>query len=137
MITLREFRPEDASGIGDLEPGDALIGISAEIDGALAGYAGIRDVLGRGWVFFSILDERLRRPALIHRTTLQVLRSAAEAGINPVYAFCDDKQSRAEVWLKRLGFRLMRDGEKDPAIMATEEVTKQMAWIRKAAQCRD
>lgn len=128
MITLRAFRPEDASGEGDIGD-EAIIGITAELNGEVAGYAGIRDVLGKNWAFFRVIDERLRVPALLHRTTLSVLRAAAEVGISPIFTFCDSSQPNAEAWLKRLGFELLDDNEKDEPVRAAEGITGYDSWV--------
>lgn len=129
-ITLREFRPEDAADFSGEIRGDQIIGLTACIGDQVAGYAGIRDVHGRAWAFYCILDDRARRPFLVHRTTMAVLTIAARAGIGPVYAFCDDALPRAEAWLKRLGFRLMTDNEKDQQIRMTEAAVNKLAWVR-------
>lgn len=129
-ITLRPFLPSDASGEGDIGD-ESIIGLTVEIGGAVAAYAGIRQVLGHNWAFFKLLDERARRPALMHRTTLAVLDAAERCGVTPVFTFCDESASpRAEAWLQRLGFRPLADHEKDADIRATEEIVGHDTWIR-------
>lgn len=134
MITLRPFRPEDASETGVireiLDDGDPIIGITAEMDGRVVAYGGLRRVFSRSWAFFKIEDEVARQPFVIHRTVKSAIQAALHSGVSSIYTFADTSQPNAEVWLIRLGFRPLEDHERDENITAIEEATGLRAWVR-------
>jgi hypothetical protein len=137
VIILRPFRPEDASSEGDivselLADGDPLIGITAESGGRIVAYGGLREVHGRNWAFFRVIDESARKPAFLHRTAIAALAAFRAAGIGEVLTFCDRSQYRAEEWLLRLGFKPMRDEEKDLVIRTTETQVGHATWVLEA-----
>jgi N-acetylglutamate synthase-like GNAT family acetyltransferase len=138
LITLRTFRPEDASGEGEivaelLRDDEPIIGLTAEIDGEVAAYGGIRQVHGTAWAYFAVVNEEARSPFFLHRTMVIALSAAASAGISPIYTFADTSKPRAEAWLKRLGFRPLQEHEKDPVIKATEASVNHAPWILEGA----
>ena len=132
-MEFREFRPEDAkeaSVIREiLDDGDPIIGLTLIKDDEVAAYGGLRRVFGKNWAFFNIEDESVRKGMLIHRTVFNAIQAITHSGDLPIFTFADTSQPRAEAWLIRLGFRPLRDHERDEAIRATEEATGLKAWI--------
>ena len=130
-VLLRPFAVEDAPENLRAElAGELMHGITGMFDGQIVGYAGIREVYGRHFGFFHLNDERARQPFFIHRLVKITIDAAESVGITPLFTFCDETHARARLWLIRLGFRELRDDEKDAIIKATEDATGQKVWIR-------
>lgn len=118
---------------GEIErDGDPIIGLTAEIDGRVAAYGGLRLIAGHHFAFFDVTDEAARRPFLLHRTTMAAILSLGRAGIGPVYTFCDESKPNAAAWLRRLGFRPLQQHEKSAVMIAAEEQNGHGAWILEA-----
>lgn len=133
-MRLREFRLEDASeepGVVDeiIRDGDPIAGLTVEIGGDVAAYGGVRLIHGQSWAFFNLTDEGARNPFLLHRTTVAGILALGRAGIHTIHTFADTSKPRAEAWLLRLGFRRMREDEKDEAVKAAERQTGHEAWV--------
>lgn len=111
---------------------DPMLGITAEMDGEIAAYGGVRTVHGRHFAFFNLVVESARKPFLLHRTVRDALAAALRSGVSPIYTPCDTSKYRAEAWLKRLGFRPVQDEERDEVIRAIEDITHNAIWIREA-----
>jgi len=134
MLTLREFRPEDASGEPAIvreiiEDGDPIAGVTVEQDGAVVAYGGVRLIAGKSWAFLNLTDEGARKPFLLHRMTVASILALGRAGVETIHTFADVSKPRAEEWLLRLGFRKMQHHEKDETILAAEAQTGHQAWV--------
>jgi hypothetical protein len=112
-MTFRRFDPEDARRMQRVRITTPVVGMTAEVEGRIVGYGGVFQYGdGRHWGFFSVFDERYRRPVVIHRFASGILRVMQDAGI-AVHALCDLGHPRADLWLRRLGFRLLEESERD------------------------
>lgn len=113
----------------DFPPVGHADGITILIEGEVAAFGGIFRYDGRRVAFFNLFDERAARPAVLHRLVKRGLIEAASDD-GQIVSFVDDQMPRAEVWHKRLGFRPMRDDEKDWVITGAEERTGgKRAWV--------
>ena len=107
-----------------------ITGLTAEIDGQIAGYAGVHKFGAHHWVFFDVFDDRVRRPFFLHRLVRDVLDGYAASGIGPIYSICDCTVPSARRWHGALGFREVVDAERDDEIRLCEEVNKRGAWVK-------
>ena len=103
-IVLRPFRPEDCVVDGKVMAWQCY-GTTAVIDGVVAAYIGLHRFDGKLWIFFEVKDERARKPHLLHRRAHALLKEAAAAFGEPIYAHRDRSQGPSGRWLSRLGFR--------------------------------
>ena len=58
------------------------------------------------WVWF---NSRGPVSPIAHRYTLKVRDALKEAGVEVIHAFLDDSIPKAETWMRRLGFELVKD----------------------------
>lgn len=131
-LVVRPFQPEDAKLEGG-EAGTPSVGLTALIDGELAGYGGITLMGGRHWGFFHLGGEggkylRGGAKVWVHRMTLQLLASVQSVG--EIWAVCDEVYPNAARWMERLGFRQVPDSEKPADVLAYEEALGCKAWLR-------
>ena len=105
---IRPFRPEDCPVNGKIITWP-VSGWTAEIDGKPAAVAGLHRFHGQLWLFFQVLDERARKPHLLHRKAQAFLAHLSGCG-EPIYAQRSMKEPTSARWLTRLGF--MRTGRK-------------------------
>jgi N-acetylglutamate synthase-like GNAT family acetyltransferase len=133
-VVLRPFQPSDAQAICGFVPTYPVLCLTAEIDGKIAAYGGLQLYGSRHWVAFHLADERLRRPMWLHRIVARGLAAVVRSGISPIYALCDEGKPRSRAWLAALGFRPLREDEKDQDITMLERIeghaVPHSAWVR-------
>lgn len=123
---IREFKKEDAGPEG--QEMDVIAGLTCEgDDGKVWGFAGIMRFLGLPIVFFNIVDERARKPVLVHRSIKQGVQMAVTNMVT-VYAVRDKSEITSERWLTRLGFEPMDAEEKTGSMRTIERMWDGEFW---------
>lgn len=105
-------------------------GLTATIDGKVAGVMGVHRFGIHNWVYFNVFDARLRQPFFLHRLALNGLDSCDKLGFGPIYSICDHTEPNARRWHGALGFREIEDTERDEEVRICEAHNKRGAWIR-------
>jgi hypothetical protein len=115
---IRDFKKEDAGP--KAEEIDVIAGLTCEgEDGKVWGFAGVMRVCGLPIVFFNILDERARKPVLVHRSIKQGAEMAGRQ-LGVIYAVRDKSETTSERWLTKLGFAKMPADEKTGSMRTIE-----------------
>lgn len=130
-LSIRQFRETDVA-----LPAGAQItahGVTLERDGRVVAVGGIVRVGPHWWTFADIQPEG-RRGMVTHRLVVDALRMAEESGITPIYGYCDEAKPLAKKWIKAIGFRPIRDSERDDAIAVVERWCGRTAWIRELSR---
>lgn len=102
-IVVRSLRAEDIHRPDQVDLG-YVRGVTCEIEGCIAGYAGVNWALGRLWGFMSVFDERVRRSFLVHRTAIGFLQTMDALEGEAIFAIEEVSRGRAKDWMSRLGF---------------------------------
>lgn len=126
-VTIRAFQPSDVA-----LPSDAQIvahGVTLESSGRVIATGGIVRVGAHWWTFSEIQPEG-RRGMITHRLVVKALRAAEAVGITPIFGYCDETKPLARKWIEAIGFRPIRDEERDEDIAAVERWCARPAWIR-------
>ncbi len=108
-------------------------GLTARIDGEIAGYAGLHRFGQHHWVFFNTFDDRVKRPFFLHRLVASVIAAYDTLGIMPIYSLAGQpgiEIAAAERWHRVLGFRPVTDEERDDEIRLAETINSRGAWVR-------
>lgn len=101
-VSIRPFRPQDCPVDGKIITWP-VSGWTGEIAGKPVVVAGLHRWHGNLWLFFQVLDERARKPALLHRKARAFLASLKGCG-EPIYVHRDANEPTSARWLTRLGF---------------------------------
>lgn len=128
-LEVRQTRRTDLykSGLAVTWP---FSGLTATIDGEIAGYAGVHRFGVHDWVYFNVFDDRVKDPFFLHRLVRQVLASYDASGFGPIYSICDHETQSARRWHGALGFREVVDAERDDEIRLCEAHNNRGAWVR-------
>lgn len=104
-------------------------GLTLSIAGTPVAVGGLVMIGSRWWTFAEI-TEPARRPMTLHRLVLGGLAAADRCGINRIYGYCDVAYPRAQAWIESMGFRPVRDDERDRELRLVEGFVKAPAWVR-------
>lgn len=88
-------------------------GYVAERDGEIVALGMVFwDKWGRTWGLYDFRERQ--SPFLMHRLARETIAHLRRIGVTTLHAFCDDRVPKADLWLKRLGFRLAPELPPDP-----------------------
>src|SRR5262245_24683626 len=103
MLTMRAFEAADAEDLLG-QPLVHSVGLTAELNGKIAGFGALHRPGDRLWAIVHLYDERLRKPVLLHRIARKTLGALSGSDWRPLFAISDPARPKAAAWLKRLGF---------------------------------
>jgi N-acetylglutamate synthase-like GNAT family acetyltransferase len=116
-LRIRPFHPSDSP---DDCRGRFMMALTVHVGDHVVGFGGLEWVDDKVFAFLDVLDEAYRKPFVIHRMGLAVIKAAKAAELTHVFTFCDETQPNAEKWLARLGFKPLPDRERTDKIKAFE-----------------
>ena len=129
QFEIRPFRPEDAED-QNLREDTPTVGMTmTDLSGKVLAFAGIMTWGGMHWTFFN-RKEGVHHPVAFYRLTLNGMERCEKLGFTPIYALADTDFATSERWLTKIGFRPLRDDERDDVIRIMEEHTKRRVWVR-------
>jgi hypothetical protein len=132
---FREFRREDAMELEGVALHYPVMGITFELEGRVAGYAGFWTVNGRQWAFLHVDELARKHWVMLARNTRDFIQSFQER-YPEIFTLCDLRYPNAQRFMSWLGFVPMVEADKTPDILFYEEMARNVsgakAWVRRA-----
>lgn len=122
-LNIRPLRASDLYRFGEVVTWE-VFGLLAERDDQMVACGGINRFGDHWWAFCHIVDPAFRCAPFLHRAMLAGLTACDRLGFAPQYSYADAGFPRAVRWHQALGFRPIRDEERDVEIRVAESLTR-------------